>query len=130
MMTLMLLMMTMMNSMMIRFDDDTDVDDGDDDDDAFNDEEDDEDDDRTTTRTPNGPRQTPRPRHRKIGRDQTERRHDHHRRPIGPPTATVLTESPGHDVDDDSVRPDNRPTLDDRPDRRCHHQTTTTMMAI
>ena len=124
MMTLMLLMM-IMNSVMICFDD-TDVDD-DDDDDAFNDKEDD---DRTTTRTPNGPLQTPRPRRRKIGRDQTERRHDHHRRPIGPPSATVLTEPPGHDVDDDSVRPDNRPTLDDRPDRRFHHQTTTTMMAI
>ena len=87
--------------------------------------------------------------------NRTEGRHDHHRRPIGPPTATVLTESPGHDVDDDAVRPDNRPdlyshrpdhtgpstrtanqttnqvtTLDDRPHRRFHHQTTTTMMAI
>ena len=50
-------------------------------------------------------------------------RHDHHRRPIGPPTATVLTESPGHDVDDDSVRPDNRPDFySHRPDHRLDPQ--------
>ena len=103
-------MLMMMNSMMIRFDDYTDVDDDD-----FDDVEDDEDDDRTTTghRTDHG-------RHcdRAAGKqdvtrpptatNRTERRHDHHRRPIGPPTATVLAESPGHDVDDDSVRPDSR----------------------
>ena len=143
-----LMLMIMMNSIMTRFDDDIDIIDDDD----FSDEEDDEDDDRTTTRTPNGPPQTPRPRHRKTGRDQTT--DGHHRRPIGPPTATVLIQSPGHDVDDDSVRPDNRldfyshrpdhrldPNKDCQPDQSghhigrptrppMHHQTTTTMMAI
>ena len=84
---MMILMLMMMNSMMIRFDDYTGVD-GDDDDDDFNDDEDDEDDDRTTTRTPNGPRQTPRPRHRKTGRDQTANGHQPHRAPTRPPSTT------------------------------------------
>ena len=91
---LLMMMMMMMNSMMIRFDDDTDVDDGDvddGDDDDFNDEEADEDDDRTTTRTPNGPRQTPRPRHRKTGRDQTANGHQPDGAPTRPPSTTYRT---------------------------------------
>ena len=83
--------MMIMNSMMLRFDDYTDVDDDDDDDDDFNDEEDDEDDDRTTTRTPNGPRQTPGPRRRKTGRDQTANGHQPDRAPTRPPSTTYRT---------------------------------------
>ena len=95
MMILMLMMMMMLNSMMIRFDDDTDADDDDD----FNDEEDDGDDDRTSTQTPNGPLQTPRPRHRKTGRDQTANGHQPDRAPTRPPSLRTCRNTYGDCTD-------------------------------